>query len=99
MNIFQIPDQFIEDVRRLADMTEDRSSVVSEVEELYGSLFERISDAVQDEELNKWLDGEFKELDPIVNRAVGNLKSAMFLDIWVKACKLENKQKRERREV
>ena len=99
MNLFQIPDQFIEDVRRLADMTEDRSSVVSEVEELYGSLFERISDAVQDEELNKWLDGEFKELDPIVNRAVGNLKSAMFLDIWVKACKIENKQKRERREV
>lgn len=99
MNLFQIPDQFIEDVRRLADMTEDRSSVVSEVEELYGSLFERISDAVQDEELNKWLDGEFKELDPIVNRAVGNLKSAMFLDIWVKACKLENKQKRERREA
>ena len=99
MNLFQIPDQFIEDVRRLADMTEDRSSVVSEVEELYGSLFERISDAVQDEELNKWLDEEFEELDPIVNRAVGNLKSAMFLDIWVKACKIENKQKHERREA
>ena len=99
MNLFQIPDQFIEDVRRLAVMTEDRSSVVSEVEELYASLFERISDAVQDEELNKWLDGEFEDLDPVVCRAVGNLKSAMYLDVWVKGCKIENKRNQERREA
>ena len=93
MNLFKIPEEYREDVMKLAVMTKDRSSVLIEVEELYSSLHQRVSDRIQDERLNAWLDSQELEFDTLVNSAIGNFKAAICLDSWITGCRIEAKRK------